>query len=246
MTLRNRIAPFTAFAVLLSVGVKADELKRSSPTLQVTSLKDLTVKVEVTKLDSAELEKIGRDFSTIYRLKHLTLYYRSPDQLRLEGNSRVFGDGTMILNGTKRSYTVSKLHIKKSEDLKTSPAKRQSLMEFAGLIAEGTLDFLKPKFVKTEARLDVYELRYNSEEKSSYFVVSIEPKTHIVRSRRWFDADNHLRASFLYLGEKEVSPGIWLPERCEIRNAEGQLAAVMEYRDAKADTGLTDALFQTQ
>ena len=241
----TQMLPFTQVA-------KADEIKRPRFLDGAATLKDLTVRVEITKLESAELEKIGRDFSTIYRLKHLLLSYRQPDQIRLEGNSRVYGDGVLILSGTKRAYTVSKLHLKKLEDLKASPAKRQSLLEFAGLMTEGTLEFLKPKFVKHEGDLDVYELRYfqNAQspevEKNSYFVVAIDPKTQITRTRRWFNSEGQLKASFAYLGEKEMTPGLWMPERCEIRNADNALAAVMEYRDAKANAGLSDDLFKIQ
>ncbi len=236
-------------ALCCALVLSADEPKRSPFPLQVTALKDLTVKVEITKLNSSELEKIGRDFATIYRLKHLTLLYRKPNLLRLEGNSRVFGDGTLTFNGAKRAYCVSKLNLKKSEDLTETPAKRQSLMEFAGLISEGTLEFLKPKPLKQAPNgegLDFYELRYDGAEKSSYFVVALDPKTHITRSRRWYDRDNHLRATFSYLGEKELLPGVWMPERCEIRNGDGVLAAVMEYQEARADTGLAETLFAIQ
>lgn len=214
----------------------------------VAPFDDLEASVKVTKIEPKELEKIGRDFAMNYRLKNMTLLYKSPDKLRIEGRSNILGDALLIQNGASRFYAVPKLNLRKTEDLKESPSKRLSLLEYAGLVAKDTLGYMQAKFVKEEMLADksvaVYELSYTGENggKSKYRLW-IDPETHLTRKRVWLDADNKVKATFLYSEPQETSPGVFLPGKCEILNGEGLSAATMSYSGVKVDQGLADTLF---
>lgn len=214
----------------------------------ITKLDDLDATLKVTKYESAELEKIGSDFKTTYSLRNLTMQFKQPDKLRLEGRSATRGSAVLILNGPMRFYNVPKFNLKKSEDLSGSPGKRQSLLEYAGVVVPETLHFMQAQFVKMEEGSGdpqaVYDLTYTGAGAGgSHYRVWIDTHTHITTKREWYDSANKLKATFAYLDPHEVTSGIWLPNRMEVRNAEGMVAAEIAFSEAKANQKLPDSLF---
>lgn len=213
----------------------------------VTHLTDLAATIHVAEDDPKELEKIGKDFARTYALRTLTLLYKQPDLLRLDGKSSALGDATLILNGTQRFYTVPRFHLKKVENLKDSPSKRQSLLEYGGLVAPETLRFMQARFVKQEAldgqETQVYDLTYRGVANGSSYRVWIDTKTHVTIKRAWYNTEKKLKATFYYLEPREVSDGFWFPTRIEVKNAEGVRAAVTTLEDVQVNQGLNDDLF---
>jgi outer membrane lipoprotein-sorting protein len=213
----------------------------------IAPIQDMEVAVRVSQLESRELEKIGRDFGTIYRLRNLTLLYKSPDKLRLEGQSAIYGDALLVLNGAQRFYVIPKLKVRKVENLRDSPPKRQSLLEYGGMLSKDTFSFMQGQFVRQETiegvETQVYDLKYTGTEANSYYRVWLDPRTRLTVKRVWFDSENQVKASFLYRQPREIEPGIWLPGQCEIRNAEGNTGAVLTYGAAKINQNLSDKLF---
>jgi outer membrane lipoprotein-sorting protein len=212
-----------------------------------TALTDLEATIKVTKYDSAELEKIGSDLKTTYSLRNVNFQYKQPDKIRIEAKSQTRGSALLIMNGATRYYEVPKLKIKKSENLESHPGKRQSLLEYAGLVSTGTLEFMDATMLREEKLGDrstiVYNLRFQGEDKGSYYRVWIDKDTHVTVKREWRDGADKLRATFLYSDLKEIAQGIWMPTKVEVKNAEGVSAAQLSMTDIKPNQGLTDALF---
>ena len=213
----------------------------------VSKLDDLEAALKVTRYEPLELEKISSDFKTTYSVRNLNLQFKQPDKLRLEGHSATRGSALMILNGTVRFYSVPKFHLKKSEDLVNAPGKRQSLLEYSGLIVPDTLRFMQAQFVKMEAlqgeNKAVFDLTYQNTGVGSHYRVWIDTRTHITTKREWYDSANKLRATFAYLDPHEVTPGLWLPGRLQVKNAEGAVGAEVTFSEAKANQKLADSLF---
>ncbi len=213
----------------------------------MTSVSDVEATIHVTKFEATEAEKIGQDFKRTYALRNVTLQYKQPNKLRIDGRSAIFGSAILILNGATRFYSVPKLRIHKLEDLENSPGKRQSMLEYSGVISPDTLQYMKGSFVREE-KVDgqpalVYNLNYSGMEGGSHYRLWVDPRTHITVKREWFDATNNLRATFFYLDPLEISPGIWLPTRLDVKNAGGITAVSSAYSDFKVNQGLTDNLF---
>lgn len=212
-----------------------------------TKVEDIEAMVRVTKYEPKELEKIGKDFGTTYRFRNLIFQYKQPDKIRLEAKSPTLGSATLILNGATRHYSVPKLHLKNTEDLTAAPGKRQSLLEYGGLLSPDTLRFMRAEYVRAETlegqETEVYKMRYQGAPGGSHYLLWIDPRTRVSLKREWYNADNQLRATFLYQETQEVSPGIWLPTQIEVRNAEGVVAATTTYKDVKINQGLPDSLF---
>lgn len=252
-----RAAIATAAAVVIGLSTLTLAAHRSKATERAkaggdmakyaTTLADLEATIRVTKYDSAELEKIGADFKTTYSVRNLTFQYKQPDKIRIEGHSQTRGGAVMILNGAVRYYEVPRLKLRRSENLESHPARRQSLLEYAGLVSPGTLQFMDGKLLRDERLGDrdtsVYEMRFQGDEKNSFYRVWLDKQTHVSLKREWCDSAGKLRATFLYGSLQEVLPSIWLPTRLEVKNAEGISAAVVSLGDIKPNQGLTDEPF---
>ena len=251
LTVLRRIGFVCLLALVLTGTAARTEIRTDTKEISrfFAPMNDLEASVKVIKMESKELEKIGKDFALNYRLRTMTLLYKSPDKLRIEGHAGILGDALLIQNGASRFYAVPRLNLRKTENLSESPGKRLSLLEYAGLLGKDTLSYMQAKFLKEEKLdagkpLSVYELTYQGETggKSKYRLW-IDPQTSITRKRVWFDADNKIKATFLYSEPQETSPGMFLPGKCEILNGDGQSAATMTYSGVKLDQGLEDKLF---
>ena len=226
---------------------KKGEPKELALTNYTIKANDITASIRVTKFDEKQLEKIGEDFKNTYSVRNLNLSFKNPDKIRLEGRSPTRGTALMILNGATRSIDVPRFHIRSSENLDKSPGKRQSLLEFGGVLSADTLRFMQGSFVKEEDLAGkpslAYDLRYSGAVTGSHYRVWIDPKTRITLKREWYDNDNQLRATFLYSDPHEYGPDVWLPGRVEVRNAEGVVGAIIVMDGVKINQGLSDSLF---
>jgi hypothetical protein len=250
---RKRMIALAMAAMLISGVTHLTAMRRTESRdihAFITPLKDLETTVRVTKMEPKELEKIGGDFATNYAvfrsLRKMSLLYKSPDKLLLEGKSNLLGEAALLINGPNRFFTLPKLGQRKRENLEKNPVRRQSLLEYGGLLSEGTLGFMRAKFLREET-LDgiptlVYDLNYQGVSGGSYYRLWIDPKIRLVRKRAWFDGDNQLRATFRYEEPREVG-GVTLPGRCDIINSDGVTAGSMTYTDSKVNQGFSDKLF---
>jgi outer membrane lipoprotein-sorting protein len=212
-----------------------------------TNVDDIELTAIIEKLDSAELEKIGRDFSFSYRLKSITFQYKSPDRVRFAGRVPALGEAVVIINGPTRLFKIPRMR-QRIEDLKLSPSRRLTLLEYGGIVSQDTLRFMQGKFLRQEpldgADTSVYELRYRGVTSGSYYRVWIDPRTRLTAKREWFDSENRLKATFRYLDPRQVGSGVWLPETVEVDNAEGKVGAVTRLDAVRINQGLSDALFR--
>ena len=214
-----------------------------------TTLTDLQATMHMQKCDKNELEKIGGDFARSYQFQGLfrtvTLEYKQPDKLRLSGKG-LLGKASIVMNGPLRFSRVP-LMPKKVEDLSDSPGKRQSILEYGGLLAPETLTFMQGKFVREETVDDqptsVFDLTYKGAATGSHYRVWFDTKTRLTTKREWYGLEGKLKATFYYQNPKEIANGIWLPTQVEVKNAEGVSAAITTLDDVKVNQGLSDELF---
>lgn len=218
----------------------------------ITKIDDLSVSIHISKSERKELEKIGADFQRSYQLqellKDILLEYKQSGKLRLSGTNTVLGQASLIMNGPLRCYHVKHLPTR-VEDLKESPGKRQSLLEYGGLLSAETLTFMQGKFVKEEMvdgqNTSVFDLTYRGTSGGSYFRVWFDLKTHLTLKREWYNPEGKLKATFYYQEAQEITPGVWLPKQVEIKNADGITAAIttIDLDSARVNKGLSDDLF---
>ena len=212
-----------------------------------TTLADITASIHITESDSKEMAKIGSDFATTYSLHNMSLLYKQPDKLRLEGKSPTRGTAMMIINGANRFVDIPRFKIHLIENLEKSPSRRQSLLELGGVVSPNTLKFMNGTYIRQEMldghATSVFDMRFTGAESAQRYRVWLDSITRTTVKREWYSSENQLRATFLYNEPKEVITGVWLPTRVQIKNAEGVVAAVLIMEDIKVNQGLVDDLF---
>jgi outer membrane lipoprotein-sorting protein len=212
-----------------------------------TALADITASIHITESDSKEMAKIGSDFATTYSFHTMSLLYKQPDKLRLDGKSPTRGTLLTILNGPNLFVDVPRFKIHITENLEKYPTRRQSLLELGGVISPSTLKFMNGTYVRPETvdghATAVFDMHYTGVESGSHYRVWLDSTTHTTVKREWFNSENQLRATFLYDEPKEVSAGMWLPTRVQIKNADGVVGAVLTMEDIRVNQGLVDGLF---
>lgn len=238
--------------IVMAVGITARaEIRGESETKDIaqlaTKLTDVEATVRVTKFDSAELEKIGQDFKSTYSLRNLNFQYKQPNKIRMEAHSPTRGNALLVMNGPLRYYEVAKFKIHNTENLESKPGRRQSMLEYAGLLSPGTLEFMEGKYVREEPLAgkpkSVFELRYRGETKGSYYRLWFDRVTQITSRREWYDSTGKLRATFTYSEPQDLGSNLWMPGKIEVKNGDGILAAILTITNIKINQGLEDTLF---
>ena len=209
-----------------------------------TRLHDLRATVKQQTANQRELEKINKDFANSYRIKQMTARYKEPSKMRLESKVGVVSV-VYIINGNRKH--VSAGPIKSTDDISDAPGKRQSLMDF-GILTPGFMKLVNAKFLRYDheggVRYPVFELTWANSDDTSKHIVWMDGKTRTVVKRQWYNQVGKLMAIFYYKNPVEAAPGIWIPTRVEVYNAEGKLGGVTTYVDLYVNEGLPDSLFQ--
>lgn len=209
-----------------------------------TRLNDLRATVRQQTANQRELEKINKDFANSYRIKQMTARYKEPSKMRLESKVGVV-NVVYIINGNQKH--VSAGPIKNTDDISNAPGKRQSLMDF-GILTPGFMKLVNAKFLRYDhedgVRYPVFELTWANSDDTSKHIVWMDGKTRTVVKRQWYNQQGKLMAVFYYKNPIEAAPGIWVPTRVEVYNAEGKLGGVTTYVDLHVNEGLPDNLFQ--
>jgi outer membrane lipoprotein-sorting protein len=168
---------------------------------------------------------------------------KEPNKLRMEGRI-----GLYIVNDTTRYFRIPQLHLTRRENIATVPAKHYSLLDI-GLLTQCSLKHMTSRFLRTETLDDktthVFSFQPN-DDRSSRYTAWIDPQTHAILKREWYDAAGKLRATFVYRNIQEVAPGIWVPSRIEILNGTGTVAAITEYRNLRVNQGIADSVFEIE
>ena len=242
--------PFGSLALLAALFSAASAVASVPTDIRAyvcAKLNDYTATGVVVSSNQRALEKINKDFGFLYRFSKVTIHYKEPNKVRIEGT--VEGTrGVYIVNGTVQYVSVPKIRLNTRRDFGNSPGKRKSLADM-GLISEYYLTYTNFRFLR-EGTVDgtpvgVFEMTYKDrDEDTSRHIFYIDPATKVIRKRDSYRQDGTFQAVYYYRDVKEVAPGIWFPTRIEVQNADRQLAGVTRYENIKVNTGLPDSLFE--
>src|SRR5665647_1490558 len=96
--------------------------------------KDVTITAKVLYTNHDELKKIGKDFPKSYEFKTTTIWYKAPDQMRIEGKLGLV-KMAMIMNDHYKAISVPSIHYSRKEDISDDPHKRQTDFDL-GIVTE--------------------------------------------------------------------------------------------------------------
>lgn len=217
--------------------------KSPSEVLATDRIKDLSVALRIVHEETNfdELKKIGGAFATSYRVPTYEIAYKAPNKLRVEGKAGPLS-ALLIYVGDTKLYKIGLL--KKTEDVKGNPGKKQSLMDVGVFAKDWLATDYQAVFQRREGALLVYKLVQRGTENKSHEVVWVNPKTFITEKRQSFNSENELQKEIRYVKARELRPGIFLPSRVEIYNQFGKLGAVQTVESVQVNLGLPESLFQ--
>jgi outer membrane lipoprotein-sorting protein len=235
-----------AFAVVaIGISAQARAIDSNIKSYICDKLDDFTATMSVVSINEREMGKISRDATLLYKLGTVSMRYKEPNKVRIEGNAQG-SHAVFVLNGPTQWVSLNGAKFKR--DFGKSPGKRKSLMD-VGLVSDYYLTYTNAKFMR-EGSVDgvpcgVFELTYKDrDEDSSHAIVYIDPKTKVVRKRESYSQDGKLQAVYFFKNVQEVKPGIWFPTLIEAQNVDRVIAGSTAYKNIKVNTGLDDSLFK--
>lgn len=209
-----------------------------------SNFNDASFTAKVKFGNQTELRKINKDFGESYRFGSTDFRMKEPFKLR--GDAKVEDTAVVfILNGGTRVIRAPRQHINLKTNVANKPGQRQTPFDFGILTKALVNDYLEGKFIRKDRATDdlVFDLTYNSKfDDSSRYRVWIDPSTHFMSKREWYDQSGNLKATFIYSGPQKIS-GCTLPSSAVVKNADGKAAGETMYQNIKVNTGLPDSIF---
>jgi outer membrane lipoprotein-sorting protein len=247
--MRQRTTP-TALALALAVaGIvltsQARAIDNNIRSYVCQKLDDFSATMSVVSVNERAMGKISKDAVMLYKLGTVSMRYKEPNKVRIEGNAQG-SHAVFVLNGSTQWVSLNGAKFKR--DFGSSPGKRKSLMD-VGLLSDYYLTYTNARFIR-EGSVDgapcaVFELTYKDrDEDTSHAIVYIDPKTKVVRKREAYSQDGKLQAVYYYKNVQEVKPGIWFPTLIEAQNVDRVIAGSTAYKNIKVNTGLDDSIFK--
>ncbi|MFQ3610651.1 MAG: hypothetical protein SNJ72_04055 [Fimbriimonadales bacterium] len=212
-------------------------------TMVQDRLRDLQMEARAEGVRLGELRKINKDFANAYRFKWMRVFYKEPLKLRLESEvlSRRI---TYVLNGGTKLVTAPGERIR--EDVSNSPGKRQTSLDF-GFITPSLARQLDVKFLREErvdgVVLPVFQLEWNYGDDDARHIVWMEPEKRYIVRRVWYSRTGKYRARFEHKEPVQSAPGIWIPTRIEVYNADQRFGGRTVNSNIRVNQGLDDSLF---
>jgi outer membrane lipoprotein-sorting protein len=209
--------------------------------------KDAMFKPAYHSSSQKELKKINKDFAQSYKIKSSVIHYKEPLMLRVRG--KIEGtDAEYIIKGTKRVWRVPHSGLKLSENIATSPGKRQTALDFGMLSTPLFDEFFTAKYIRKDRKTGhiVFDVTYVPALKDgSRHRIWVDPVKKFTSKREWYSQmGGHLMATFVYENEENFD-GIWMPTRMSVFNADSKLAGVTDYEELKVNSGIEDSFFKT-
>lgn len=234
----------TLAGAVVSLGVQTAQAAPTTinpETIWSSKVKDMTATLTVQEIDRPELRKIGGAFATSYSIKHVDVSYQYPNKARFEG--RILGAPVVLVyNGDQKMY---KTPIKSGvSNVAGQPGQKQTLMD-VGLFAK---DYLTTDYLATFVRMDgdkpVYKLSQRNSDNNSHEIVTVNPKTSIIERRLSYNGEKKLIKEMRFKNPVQARPGVWVPTRLEIYNAEGKFGVAQSLDNIKVNLGVDSNLFK--
>jgi outer membrane lipoprotein-sorting protein len=218
-------------------------MNREFLALAQDKLRDLQMEARAEGVRLGELRKINKDFANAYRFRRMTVYYKEPLKLRLESevqSQRII----YILNAGQKLVIAPRQRVR--EDVRNSPGKQQTPMDF-GFFTPSVVRLFDVKFLREERENGVlylvYELQWNYGDDDARHIVWMDPEKRYSARRVWYSRTGRYRARFEYKDPVQAAPGIWIPSKVEVYNADQRFGGRTVNTNIRVNQGLDDQLF---
>lgn len=206
-----------------------------------SGLRDFKADMVITNANKKTVSGMGEGYSDILKLEKAVIAYKKPDKIRYDGYAMGI-KATYIQNGYTKLVLASM--IKRRENVKDSPGKRQDTLD---------LGFLSSR-LWTDNRVTVAGTGANSSVKlkldpksggddKRHDFVWVDPKTLRVLKREKYRGSGELRVSMTYGDFEKLTNSLPIATKSTMYDPKGKLLGTVEYKNVKVNAGLPDSLF---
>jgi len=228
-------------AVALALSTMAAQAAPDIRALTSSRVHTLQASSEIVEENQDQLRKIDGDIALAYRLHRGSLAYEQPGKLRIEATIPHLATGYYVINGNMKR-TVAPF-VDKKQDTTGAPGKRQTLLDF-GLVPPELLTDYNVTFQRRESGMLCYRVQPKQPGETYYDLIWVDPKTHITVQRYNYDRHGNFTKWFLYKNPVQIAPGIFVPTRVELYNAQNKLAGATVYQNVRVNQPISEALFK--
>lgn len=202
---------------------------------------DVRADMAITEANKGNVSDMGKGYGDILMLENATIYYKKPDMIRMDGQAKGI-KATYIQNGYKKLILAAM--IRKTEDVKNAPGKRQDSLDLGflssrlwtdntvALVSSGKDGVVKlkltPKFGDKDKRHDN---------------IWVDAKTLKVLRREKYRGSGKLRMKYTYSDFAMLGGKLPIATQSTMYGADGGKLGTVVYQNVKANTGLKDSLF---
>lgn len=234
------LAAIIALITISSMLFGADELDGLKSRIHETAggLNDVRCNLVVTSSDQRELQKMGKVFAETYEFKKAKVVFKSPDNLKINGALGMM-KVEFITAGNVRHIRVPSMRYKKREDITDEQEKRMSPLDI-GVMSDVIWDIYNVSMIRTEKYEDgslAYILKLKTAKSQKYQLIWVDGKDCKLLRRDRMLENGSIKVRTMYSDHTKVN-GIWVPNKAEVYNGEGKLAATTETKEITINTGV--------
>jgi len=218
---------------------------RSTISQATRGFKDVKLTCRVLYANQAELKKIGKDFPKSYEFKTTTVWYKSPDKMKMVGKLGML-KAAVVMNGDRKATFIPALRYSKKENIEEEPHKRQTDLDI-GIVT----DSIWRDYIVVDAADDhgsddaVYRITFvrdNARQKKH--VCWVDAKTLKLLKLEKYESDGSLKSRYIYSKHSLINGLIWVPGRVDVYNQDAKLAGTTAYESISVNIGIPDSEFK--
>lgn len=236
------VLAFTFLFASIAGAETADGLRKKLATASA-SIKDLKGTMVVTPANKSEAGEISKGILEFldYGFREAKIYYKRPDKFRADGKAKGV-DVTYILVGNKKRIVASSIMLKKTEDLSKNLARKQSTLDI-GFASDSLWTNNNVKLVSVSKGVAKLQLIPKGTKDKRKELIWIEVKTLKLTKRERYTGEGKLRTRHVYSDHKMMGK-MPVATKVKVYSADGGNAGSVSYKDVKANTGLSETLFE--
>lgn len=204
-------------------------------------LTDYKADMFITEANKKNVSGMGEGYGDILKLEKATVAYKRPDKIRYDGYAQGIR-ATYIQNGYTKLVLASM--IKKQENLKNAPGKRQDTLDLGFLSSRLWTD--NHVSVAATEKDGTVKLKFDpkaGDNDKRHDMVWVDPKTLRVLKREKYRGGGEMRVKMNYGDFGQLTGKLPIATTSTMYDPSGRRLGTVEYRNLKINGGLTDSLF---
>lgn len=202
---------------------------------------DMKAEMVITSANKGNVSDMGEGYADILKLEKAVISYKRPDKIRYDGYARGI-KAAFVQNGYKKLILAAM--IRQTEDVRNKPGKRQDTLDLGFLGSRLWVDNVVS--VVSTGKDGVVKLKLDPKaggDDKRHDNVWVDAKTLKVLKREKYRGSGELRIRYTYSDFQMLAGKLPIATTSTMYNSQGEKLGTVDYRNVKANVGLSDSLF---